>query len=65
VTRVGCGVVGGVDVCHLIGHGHGGAGATKLKELARNCGSHAPKHSAKGGDCSAELKEEVEASEEA
>jgi hypothetical protein len=31
-------MVGGIGVCHPVGHGHGGVGVVELKQPARDCG---------------------------
>jgi hypothetical protein len=52
VTGVGCGMVGGVEVCHPVGHERGGGGAdvVELRQLTRDCGSHCPNHDVEGDD---------------
>jgi hypothetical protein len=53
VTRVRCGVVGGIGVSHPIVHGWrgGGLSAMVLKVLPRDCGSHSLDHGVLDGDC--------------
>jgi hypothetical protein len=51
VTVVGCGMVGGVGVCHQSVTGVEGAGAVDLRQPARDWGSHSPNHGVEDGDC--------------
>jgi hypothetical protein len=44
-------MIGGVGVCHLVGHWHGGAGAVELRQPVRDCGYHSPNHGVEGSDC--------------
>jgi hypothetical protein len=43
-TEVGCGVVGGVGISHLVSDGHRGVSPIRLKELAMDYGSHSTDH---------------------
>jgi hypothetical protein len=44
-------MVGGVGVCHPVGHRHGGADAIKLRQPVRDYESHSLNYGVEGGDC--------------